>query len=212
MDEHLLRFDKKATYVFIDCETENLCLNSFHNLAWQVGMLKVVGDEVVGEKDFYVNWNRPLHVSKEAARITKFSPKKHRERAIDFQEVFPTIEDWLDNADYVAGHNLLGFDLYLIKAMYEEAGKSYHHITKKIIDTLPLARGIKVGDFYKQDEDLLSYQYRMLSFRKKGLKTNLMQLGKDYEIDFDPDTLHDAVNDLKLNVAVWNKLKWQIEI
>lgn len=212
MDDHLLRFDKEKQYVFIDCETENLCLNEFHNLPWQVGMLRVVGNKVVDEKDFYVGWDRPLNVSKEAARITKFSPKQYKDRAIYFAEVFPTIEDWLDNADHIVGHNLLGFDIYLIKDMYERAGKSYDHIMRKIIDTLPIARGVKSGDFYKQDEDFLAYQYRMLAFRKKGMKTSLMQLGKDYDIDFNPDTLHDAVNDLKLNVAVWNKLKWQVEI
>ena len=49
MDEHLLRFDKEKTLVFIDCETLNLCLNSCHNLPWQISMLKVKGDESVAE-------------------------------------------------------------------------------------------------------------------------------------------------------------------
>jgi len=44
MDEDFLRFDKEKEYVFIDCETLNLCLNSCHNLPWQIAMIKAVMD------------------------------------------------------------------------------------------------------------------------------------------------------------------------
>tara|TARA_B100001939_G_C16893245_1_gene596413 strand:- start:76 stop:255 length:180 start_codon:yes stop_codon:yes gene_type:complete len=52
MDEHLLRFDKEKEYVFIDCETLNLCLNYCHNLPWQIAMIKAKGDDKFDEKDF----------------------------------------------------------------------------------------------------------------------------------------------------------------
>ena len=51
MNEHLLRFNKDKVYTFIDCETENLCLNSFHNLPWQIGMIKVKGEE----EEYFLN-------------------------------------------------------------------------------------------------------------------------------------------------------------
>ena len=50
MDEHLLRFDKDKNYTFIDCETENLCLNDFHNLPWQIGMIKIKIDDICFDK------------------------------------------------------------------------------------------------------------------------------------------------------------------
>ena len=62
MNEHLLRFDKDKTYTFIDCETENLCLNSFHNLPWQIAMIKVKGEQVIDTKNYYVSWDRELGV------------------------------------------------------------------------------------------------------------------------------------------------------
>ena len=65
MNEHLLRFNKDKTYTFIDCETENLCLNSFHNLPWQIAMLKVRGEKVIDTKNYYVSWDRELHVISE---------------------------------------------------------------------------------------------------------------------------------------------------
>ena len=65
---------------------------------------------------------------------------------------------------------------------------------------------------YKAGDDLLEYQYKAYHTIKKGVKTNLTALGKEFEIDVDYNNLHDAVNDLILNIKVWDKLKWQIEI
>ena len=119
MDEHLLRFNEDKTIVFIDCETLNLCLNKCHNLPWQVSMLKVKGGKETAEKDFYIKWNTRLKISEGAARITRFSQSNMNKIGVPPEEVFPTIQDWLDNSDYILGHNILGFDLYLIKDLYE---------------------------------------------------------------------------------------------
>ena len=75
MREHLLRFDKSKTYVFIDCETFNLCLNSAYNLPWQIAMIKAVAGKKVGEKNFYIKWDTDLKIGAEAARITRYSQK-----------------------------------------------------------------------------------------------------------------------------------------
>ena len=114
MDGHLLRFDKEKEYVFLDCETLNLCLNSCHNLPWQIGMIKVTGDKVIATKNYYIKWDTHLKISADAARITKFNPRILEKKGLTPEEVFPTMEDWLDNCDYIVGHNFLGFDLYLI--------------------------------------------------------------------------------------------------
>jgi len=212
MDEHLLRFKEDTEYVFIDLETENLCLNREQNLPWQIGMIKVKGNKKVAEKDIYVSWERDLNVGKEAARITRFSPTQYKKRAIPYDEIFPTVKDWLDNCDYIVGHNTLGFDIYLIKDYYQHMGCDYRHLMEKMIDTNCVARGLKLGIPFKRDEQFLTYQYKMLHTRKKGVKTNLQFLGKEYDIQFNAETLHDALNDLDLNIKVWNKIKWHIDI
>jgi len=212
MDEDFLRFDKEKEYVFIDCETLNLCLNSCHNLPWQIAMIKATGNKKIAEKNYYIKWDTNLEISPEAARITRFSPKTMEEKGISPEEAFPTIEDWLDNADYVVGHNILGFDLYLIKDYYKYMGKSYRHLVSKIIDTNCMAKGVKYGMHYKNTDNLSQYQYKMYHERRKGIKTNLAALGREFEISHNPDKLHDALVDLELNLKVWNKLKWQIEL
>ena len=207
MDDHLLRFDKDKTIVLIDCETLNLCLNKCHNLPWQISMLKVKGDKSYAEKDFYIKWDTDLKISEGAARITRFSQTKMNKLGIPPEEAFPTIKDWLDNADYILGHNILGFDLYLIKDLYEYHGEDWKHLLNKIIDTNCVAKGVKLGLQRRPEDDLLTYQYRLYHIRKRGLKTNLRALGIEYDIKHDYAKLHNALVDLQLNLKIWNKLK-----
>ena len=212
MDGHLIRFDEDKTFVFIDCETENLCLNSFNNLPLQIAMIKAKGGQILDSKDYYVGWDRDVNVSVEAARITRFNPVDYDKRKIKFEEIFPTIEDWLDNADYIVGHNILGFDIYLIKDFYNYVGKDYRHLMSKIIDTNCIARGIKFELPYRTSENFLEYQYKLVHERRKGIKTNLTALGREFQIEHDYDRLHDALVDLELNLKVWNQLKYQLEM
>lgn len=212
MDEHLLRYNINKNLVFIDFETFNLCLNFCHNLPWQIAMLKVKGDQKIDEKNIYLKWKTDLKISQEAARITRYDHKKVQKEGREPKEVFPTIKDWLDHADYIVGHNILGFDIYLIKEFYETMGCSWKHLIPKFIDTNAIARGIKYEIPYSNKDNLLEYQYKIYHTKRKNVKSSLSILGKENGIDHDYERLHDAINDLNLNLKVWNKLKWQIEI
>jgi DNA polymerase III epsilon subunit-like protein len=175
-------------------------------------MIKAKGGQILDSKDYYVGWDRDVNVSVEAARITRFNPVDYDKRKIKFEEIFPTIEDWLDNADYIVGHNILGFDIYLIKDFYNYVGKDYRHLMPKIIDTNCIARGIKFELPYRTSENFLEYQYKLVHERRKGIKTNLTALGREFQIEHDYDRLHDALVDLELNLKVWNQLKYQLEM
>ena len=175
-------------------------------------MIKAKGGQILDSKDYYVGWDRDVNVSVEAARITRFNPVDYDKRKIKFEEIFPTIEDWLDNADYIVGHNILGFDIYLIKDFYNYVGKDYRHLMSKIIDTNCIARGIKFELPYRTSENFLEYQYKLVHERRKGIKTNLTALGREFQIEHDYDRLHDALVDLELNLKVWNQLKYQLEM
>ena len=115
MKSELVKFDSDTVYTFIDCETLNLCLNGFHNLPWQIAMIKVKDYKKIDQKNFYIKWDTDLKISEDAARITRYSQTKMDRKGIPPEEAFPTIQDWLDNSDIIVGHNVLGFDIYLIK-------------------------------------------------------------------------------------------------
>lgn len=212
MDEHLMRFQKDKNIVFFDAETLNLCLNYCHNLPWQIAMIKVRGDKKVDEKNIYIKWDTNLKISDDAARITRYNPKTVDNLGVTPEKIFPTIKDWLDNSDYIIGHNILGFDLYLIKEFYKKMGQDPTHLYSKILDTNALARSIKMGLSLKKDDDLLEYQYRAYNKKCKGIKTSMISLGKEFDIQHDYDNLHNAIVDLELNLKIWNKLKYMIDI
>jgi DNA polymerase III epsilon subunit-like protein len=175
-------------------------------------MIKSMGDEIIDSKDYHVHWDREINIGKEAARITRFDPVKYKKLSLHAKEIFPTIKDWLETSDYIVGHNILGFDIYLIKDLYEYMEDDWRPLMNKIIDTNCIARGIKMSLRFDQDESFLAWQYKMVHTRKKGVRTSMGALGKELKIDHDYDKLHDALVDLELNLKIWNKMKWQIEI
>ena len=48
--------------------------------------------------------------------------------------------------------------------------------------------------------------------RKHAIKTSLKQMGLDFSIEHDYNNLHNALVDLELNLKVWNKIKWAVEV
>ena len=214
MEENWLRFNKDAKIALIDCETFNLALNFHINRPWQVAVLKVVGEQVIEEIDCLVKWDDcKFKIGEGAAAVTKFSQAHFDANCIGPDEAFEKFWPALKWADHIIMHNGLRFDIHLLKGYAEYMGEDWSFILNKIIDTKSVAQGIKMGCPYKPNDDIwIEYQYRMANCFVKGIKTNLTALGKEYSIDHDYDKLHNAIVDLRLNLKVWNKLKYQIEI
>jgi len=212
MDDHLLRFNKTDEFVFIDVETFNLCLNIENNLPWQISMLKVKGNDIVNHKDMLVKWETDLKISADAARITRHDPNKVQKLGISPEEAFEQMYDWLCSAHKIVGHNIFGFDIYLIRGLCKKFNKPWKQFVNKIIDTNCIAKGIKFGELPTKDENITEYQYRMCNVFRKGVKTSLSALGKEFSISHDYERLHDALVDLELNLKVWNKLKFMIDL
>ena len=205
MDEHLLRFRKDKKLVFIDCETYNLCLNFCHNVTWQVSMIETDGTRRTDERDYYIKWDTDFKISDDAKRITRYDDDFVQKNGKTLKQTLPTIQKWLDKADYIVGHNILGFDIYLIKELYKLHVKDYRPLVPKVIDTNCIARGIKMEIPYRAGEDFTEYKYRIYNTRRKGIRSNLTALGKEFGIDHDYANLHNALVDLDLNLKVWNK-------
>ncbi len=212
MNGQLLRFDEKKTYCFVDCETEGLALSLKLNRFWEIAYIIVRGNEILTTQQYYVSWNPPIKVGAEAAKVTGFDQKKYNELCIDQEIVFKDVYDKLESADYIVGHNIIGFDINFIVQWYQLFGKPWKRLIKKVIDTNAIARGIKMNIPYKSGEDLTCYQYKIYHEVRKNIKSKLFLLAEEFEIKYDSTKLHQALEDLKLNIAIWNKLKWKIEI
>jgi len=220
MDNHLIRFQKKK-FLFMDFETFNVWLSDKFNLPWQVATILVetvedskgrLKNRELGRQDLYLKWDTDLKISKEAKRITRYSDSKFNKLCIPEEEAFQTIYDLVEKCDYLVGHNFLGFDIYLLRNWYRKHGKNYDSLPHKTLDTFAMAKSVALGYGYKNNEcSLLDFQMKMISIRKKGIRTSLGAVGKSNNIDHNYANLHDALVDLELNVKVWDKLKFQID-
>ena len=213
MKENLLRFNKKQKYLVFDYETCNLNLVSDNNKPWQLAYILFQGDKVIKQKDYLLSWKN-LKVSKEAARITGFSKSKYDKLKVCPKTVLNEFDELLHDEEIIPlGHNVLGFDVYIYNIHRRLCGlPTKYNFCNRILDTVCLARAIKKNIKKNKSEELLAWQYRLLNFREKGLKVSLQQCCKDYNIQFDPTMLHDALYDIKKNMEIFNKIIWQTEV
>ncbi len=157
-----------------------------------------------------------LNISKEAEQITRFDRLNWEAHAQDPKQVFELINQEFEAADYIAGHNILGYDIHVYRRSCRRLGIKPYPIQDKAVDTLPCGKGIKLEMFYKPSELFLCYLMRMLSFRnaatnKRGFAT-LTAFAKLYNIKLDEARLHNAIYDVEINYQVLMKMLWQIEI
>ena len=213
MNEELLRFNKKQKYLIFDFETCNLNLASPQNKPWQLGFLVIENDQVKESCDYWLKWD-DLQMSEGARRITGWTEKTYQSKAVDPVKPLEHFERYLYDDSYLkVGHNILGFDVYIHNIYRKLCGKQadYSYINN-CIDTLCLAKGIKKNIKFQHRDNFIAWQYKLNSFFERKLRASLTQCCKDYQIDFDPKKLHDALYDIEKNYEVFKKMIWEIEI
>ena len=213
MKEELLRFNRNQKYMVFDYETCNLNLVSDENKPWQLAYIIFQGDKILKEKDYLLAWDN-LKVSKEAARITGFSKTKYNKNKVCPKNVMEEFAEHMNDEEIIPlGHNVLGFDVYIYNIHRRLCGlEPDFAFCNRIIDTVCLARAVKKNIKKPKRTPLLPWQYRLLNFREKGLRVSLQQCCRDYDIDFDPKKLHDALYDIRKNMEIFNKIIWQTEV
>lgn len=213
MNDNLLRFNNKQKYLLFDFETCSLNLGSLDNKPWQLSFLLAEGPNIKEKKNYYINWE-DLPISADAKRITRFNEKKYRKEAVDPLFVLKEFEHYLYNEDYmIVGHNILGFDVYVHGILRRLCGQAvdYSYIAR-CLDTNCIARAIKNQIKFDPEDSFVSWQYKLLHHRVKGVRTSILQLCKDYDLDFDEKKLHDALYDISINFKLFTKQLWEIQI
>lgn len=208
----LLRHDRTSKFLYLDFETYNLCLHREFNAPWQAGLMLVQNNQVQESKELLFNWGGKFAMRPSNPSAAHYSERKIQEEGMMPKDAFKFIVDSFNNSDYIVGHNLLKFDVFILKELAALFGGNYHDWVKKIIDTKTLALAIKLNVNKTLDESLLEFQFRFLNYFTKGLKTNLSYLCKEYDIPVDETLMHSALEDLKKNMLVFNKQKYQLDI
>lgn len=213
MNSDFLRFKKDQKYIVFDFETCNLNLASPDNKPWQLAFILAKGNKIIDKFDYYIKWD-DLNISKDAEKITGFSRSIYNKKSVDAQKVLDHFEEFLYNEEYInLGHNIFGFDIYIHNIFRKLLGRDtdYSYLERSI-DTLSIAKAIEKSIPYNKFEPLSVFQFKLNSFRERGMSLNLGACCKKYDVDFDPSKLHDALYDITKNFEVYNKMIWNIEI
>ena len=210
MTENILRFNKKQRYVVFDTETEGL--NLVKSRPWQIAWLVAEGDKIISRTDRFIQWPS-LNLSEGAARITGFSKKEYEGKCRAPNQVWEEFsQDLFDENNIIIGQNLLGFDVYMVDVWRKLIGRPLEQdYISRIIDTKSLATAIAKNIPFTGG-DFINWQYRLLHYRERGLKTSQAFLLKHYGIDHDPKRLHDALYDIEMNFKIFQKQLFDLEL
>ena len=207
-----VRDNPNQIYAIIDTETEGLSLIG-KNRPWQCGYVLYQNGRIIKESERFIRWD-DLNISEGAARVTRFDWNEYRGKAEDPMVVLKDLEEHLGNSEIVKIiHNSHNFDAFIIKNWREALGlvNDYSYLNDTI-DSNALARAVKKGVKKIERQDWKMMMFRFANYVEKGLKTSLTSLGKEFKIEHDYDSLHRGLSDVHLNIKVFEKLKWQIEI
>lgn len=213
---NLLRYSDKQKFVCADFETTGLVLHD--STPWQLAYDTFTLKDNLSSKNRYIWWS-DLQVSKQAAIVTGFNYDTYKEKAEDPIKILEEFEDILYSKEYkVISQNWLGYDSMILNVMRRKLGKKeyydYLYQPYKAYDTLALSKAIKksITPDISSSNAFLAWQYKMLSLVEKGLKCSLGAMGKELQINFDEKGLHNAANDVMLNIEVFRKQVWSLEL
>lgn len=214
MNENLLRYNEDAIFCVFDFETEDL--NLADTRPWQFSCIIGTTKKIIKEYNLFLRWE-DLRVSKKAAEITRFDPFRWEDEGtiVDPEKAVKLMTAIFEKVDYVCGHNIIGFDCHVYNASCVRLGLKPAELTKKILDTSCLIKGLKdkLDIPYKPCDNLFEYQMKMYNtiVRKRGFAT-LGALCKMFDIEYDTKRAHDALQDVKYNYEGLKKLLWKIEV
>lgn len=208
LGSELTRFQNKK-YLLWDLEAEHL--NLYTSKPWQIAYAVANNKEILDIKVRYIWW-KDLDVSKEAQRITGFDSKVYNEKAEPAEDILKDFEELLYSHEYSSMfHNGLNYDVYIHNLWRRLCGKkSDYSYLSRCYDTSAILKGY----FKKWEPDLANFfkwQAQMNNHVEKGLKTNLTQMGKEFKIDHDYNSLHDAGSDVTLMHKIFTNLLYKYD-
>jgi len=207
---NLLRYNyKDKTFNTFDTETESLNLR--FSRPWNIAWIVSRGDQVIETQDRYLYW-KDFNISKDAARITQFNLQEYKEKAEDPKKVFQEFEPVLYDKNITnIMHNGFGLDIFQIDSWRRNIGlKSDYSFINHCLDTHCLEKAIRLG--LNPQYPLLAWQYKLNSVIKKGLKTNLTLLAKEYELGADESKFHAGLFDSEITRQLLLKQMWKLEL
>ena len=205
-DKELFRFREDLSYVLLDLETEGLNLK--FTRPFSVACIVVENKKIVKEFDLFP-FIKDLNVCSGAAKATRFNYAEYKAKSTDAMECYKIIREYIYNPKYyIVGQNIIFYDQYILRNFEDYLGiKGDFSYIDRVYDTLALGRAFNLGlKFPTNKEDILSWEYKLCGYRKKGLKANNMSMAKQFDIPYDEGGAHGAIYDCRLSNEIFKKL------
>lgn len=203
------KLDLKQTIYFADTETEGLNLNT--SRPWEFAWVKMENGKIVESESRYLWWD-DLNIGEKAAEVTGFDRKKYVKLAKDPAEVYEEVKPWLLNSPYLLGfHNGLNFDVYQIRNWFRAIGAPTHFDwVKRVVDTNALAKAY-ISGAKPDNKNFDAWQAKWANFIKRGLKSNITYLCKEWDIPIDETRTHQGDYDCYLTAQIYKKLVYNFQ-
>lgn len=202
------KLNLKQTVYFADTETEGLNLNT--SRPWEFAWVKMENGKIVDSQSRYLWWE-DLNIDKKAAEVTGFNRKKYEATAICPKKVYEEISPWFFGEDMLGFHNGLNFDVYQIRNWFREIGKpTDFHWVKRIVDTNALAKA-SINGAKPDFENFDAWQSKWANYIRRGLKSNITFLCKEWGIEIDETKTHQGDYDCYLTAQIWKKLVYKFQ-
>lgn len=214
LGENLLRFKKDQKFLLYDTESCSLNLQGHRNVPWEYAWILCTQKEELERKEYLVQWDE-IPIGAKAAQMTGFWSKQHKipteGKSPEF--VLAEFEKHLYDPDVIPiAHNGLGFDIYMHRIHRLKCGKaSDYSYMNRFIDTNCIARARKL-DIKPPAENRLAWQYQLLGYRERGMKTSIKALAEEYGLGYDESRAHAALYDVELLKGLFFKLLYEVEI
>lgn len=206
-----LKNDKKRKYLLFDTETESL--NLVNSRPWQVAYgLYSLEQGRIWAKERFIWWD-DFKISAGAAAQTQFNHAEYKEKAEDKFVVWEDFQKYLYCNDLNSmAHNGLGFDVYQINSWRLGMGlKSDYSFVPRLLDTNCIGKAYKFErtlDLKNIDKEM----YRYTGEFKRGVKTSIKELAKDFGIKRDENMAHkSALYDVDQMWAVFKELLQRVK-
>lgn len=192
-----------------DTETESV--NSFHSRPWEVAWLIASQKEIIREHRHFPLW-KDINVSRDAARITGFNKEEYLRKAEPADKILKFFEKDLYNEEYIkVGHNLF-FDAGMHGTWRRCLGQQPNWSwLNKFLCTDCLSKAYKKG-IAPDHKNLLLWFFKMKSVVEKGLKSNLGQMCREFDIELDETQQHRGEYDIVRTYELLKKLLFCVEI
>lgn len=214
LDTELIRFriNNNFKYIVVDTETEGL--SPFYSRPWQIAWIVVENGNIIKECNYFVKWDN-LNVSPKAQQVTRFNFDNYLKIAKDPSEALSDLFSYLNNNDYyVVGQNLLFFDTYQINTACRVSNfpGNYDYVSR-VYDTMALFKAYKLNIKFPEDkEDIIPWQYRLINFRQKGLRSGIKHVCPEFNIPYDESLAHDGLYDVIKTNEMFKQLIFKLNV